>query len=805
MRTLPLGLLLASSVCAVWAQTNPVVLPRGIVNAFTQLPAPAIVGRGGIVQINGLNLGPPAGLKASGTQLPTQLGDVQVLINGKAAPLYSVDVGTIVAQVPVDATPGTAELVVQRDSGSSPPTHFIIQAAAPSIRTADGSGFGLPWGSIAGKTLTLSGTGLGPTDPTLASGVASSATVTAPIDAFIGGMRTTATAAASTTRVGEFDIQVDVPAGAQQGDLISLVVGNRPANPTQFQTMATPTVRAVQIPDGSPDFTAIADTDLNGNYLIATSARDSSGCYTGVIFDLLNRTATPIPDCLTTGARDPIVAPVNSNVLASLIGPPQGAPPAAISSTLALYGPNLDTPLSVALPAAVANVTAAAGGNLCAVVPGTPPQTFLIDGQTGDIATQPCGAAAVAGAAAAIGIIPNLNVDGLTVQLSPALALGQGRSAVLVADSADTPTKVEFAVVNQAGAKVLSKPFPAGLQTLFVPAPLAPANPQPGAPAAPAARFRTVAFLDTNGPSYYVLANNADNSQQAFVSFPFTQADSNTISFPAGWFVAGCQAAVAVFDVQLSSSKVLAASRDATLAAKTACNADGFLQLNLDDKTIGVTPLPSQSQVDVRAMTVLNDYVYGFNPTAARGVTDTVFTYDGATGSLLNPLGPPNSISGFTAPLQQVADLNLLVSEATNKTPGDAGLILFDLDNQVTTLLPLPDGFDSVSAQGVYQATRKVVGIGVRTAGRGSQFIVYDLASDSVTVVPNPQGVAFVGLRPGAARPGQPGAPGGPGAGPGGAAAARGLISANTSANTIAAVALDAQGKQVGIMVVRVP
>src|SRR5690348_4561506 len=135
MRTLPLGLLLASCACSAWAQTKPVVLPRGIVNAFTQLPAPAVVGRGGIVQINGLNLGPPGGLKAAGTQLPTQLGDVQVLINGKAVPLYSVDVGTIVAQVPVDAAPGTAELVVQRDAGSSPPEHFIIQPAAPSIRT----------------------------------------------------------------------------------------------------------------------------------------------------------------------------------------------------------------------------------------------------------------------------------------------------------------------------------------------------------------------------------------------------------------------------------------------------------------------------------------------------------------------------------------------------------------------------------------------------------------------------------------------------------------------------------------------
>src|SRR6266542_3021023 len=139
MRKLLPGLFLVSGLCSVWAQTRPVVLPRGIVNAFAQLPAPATVGRGGIVQITGLNLGPPGGLKASGPSLPIQLGDVQVLINGKPAPLFSVEAGTIWAQVPVDATIGVAELVVQRAAGSSPPAHLMILPSNPSIRTADSS------------------------------------------------------------------------------------------------------------------------------------------------------------------------------------------------------------------------------------------------------------------------------------------------------------------------------------------------------------------------------------------------------------------------------------------------------------------------------------------------------------------------------------------------------------------------------------------------------------------------------------------------------------------------------------------
>src|SRR2546425_3248169 len=104
MRNSRLLLLLSASLCA-WAQvpTAPVINPRGVLNAFTQQPAPSTVARGGILQINGLNLGPPEGLKAAGTPLPTKMGspEIQVLINGTAVPLFSVEPGKIMAQVPV--------------------------------------------------------------------------------------------------------------------------------------------------------------------------------------------------------------------------------------------------------------------------------------------------------------------------------------------------------------------------------------------------------------------------------------------------------------------------------------------------------------------------------------------------------------------------------------------------------------------------------------------------------------------------------------------------------------------------------
>src|ERR1043165_1034361 len=82
------------------APTAPVISARGVTNFFTQEPAPGTVAQGGLVQITGLNLGPPEGATASGTPWPTRLGDVQVMLGGRPAPLYSVSPGTIIAQVP---------------------------------------------------------------------------------------------------------------------------------------------------------------------------------------------------------------------------------------------------------------------------------------------------------------------------------------------------------------------------------------------------------------------------------------------------------------------------------------------------------------------------------------------------------------------------------------------------------------------------------------------------------------------------------------------------------------------------------
>src|ERR1035437_10088389 len=130
------------------APTAPVISARGVTNFFTQEPAPGTVALGGLVQIGGLHLRPPPGIPASGLPWPTSLGDTQVVIGDKPAPLYSVSPGTILAQVPLDANIGLVSVTVRRGGVSSAPAKVTVAAMAPSVRTADDSGAGLPWGKI---------------------------------------------------------------------------------------------------------------------------------------------------------------------------------------------------------------------------------------------------------------------------------------------------------------------------------------------------------------------------------------------------------------------------------------------------------------------------------------------------------------------------------------------------------------------------------------------------------------------------------------------------------------------------------
>ena len=183
-------------VCStVWAQVPnaPVVSPRGVINAFTQAPAPTTVAAGGLIWIKGLNLGPADPVTAKDTPWPTTIGDpaISVTINNRLAPIYSASPSLIVAQIPYEINNGQAVLTVKRGDATSRVVRFNVVNIFSSVKTTDDAGFGAADYKIDGNTLTLRASGLGPVTPNLATGAGANkdnpATPRGAIRAVVGG------------------------------------------------------------------------------------------------------------------------------------------------------------------------------------------------------------------------------------------------------------------------------------------------------------------------------------------------------------------------------------------------------------------------------------------------------------------------------------------------------------------------------------------------------------------------------------------------------------------------------------------
>ncbi len=80
--------------------------------------------------------------------LPTTLGGVSVMVDGRAAGLFFASPTQINYLVPDEVLPGTAMVTVMRDGQAVAQGTIEISAAAPSLFTADGSGKGNPAGQL---------------------------------------------------------------------------------------------------------------------------------------------------------------------------------------------------------------------------------------------------------------------------------------------------------------------------------------------------------------------------------------------------------------------------------------------------------------------------------------------------------------------------------------------------------------------------------------------------------------------------------------------------------------------------------
>jgi len=209
------------------------------------------VAPGTLVSVFGTNLGTSTA-SASTTPLPTSLADVRAQLGGKDMGLVFANSGQVNAQVPTDLAPGTtASLVVTVRGVAAAPDQITLSDAQPGIFALNSAGtgqgavqisntaiFAAPAGSVPGSQarpanrgeyITIYCTGLGATEPPVATGLAAPgsppATVKTAVTVSIGGIQVPAAfAGLSPGFVGLYQVNIPVPSGVQPGDAVPLII-----------------------------------------------------------------------------------------------------------------------------------------------------------------------------------------------------------------------------------------------------------------------------------------------------------------------------------------------------------------------------------------------------------------------------------------------------------------------------------------------------------------------------------------------------------------------------------------------------
>ena len=117
-----------------FAAAGPAVAATGIVNAASGLPG--AVAPGEIISVTGTGFGTPQMVSGAFTdgQLPTQLAETRLLVDGVAAPLLYVGANQLGAIVPysVNGRPSVTFEVEYRGQRSAPAAQVSVVAASPA-------------------------------------------------------------------------------------------------------------------------------------------------------------------------------------------------------------------------------------------------------------------------------------------------------------------------------------------------------------------------------------------------------------------------------------------------------------------------------------------------------------------------------------------------------------------------------------------------------------------------------------------------------------------------------------------------
>lgn len=195
----------------VWAKapsfsgTGVFLNPTGVVNAASNSPFTAQISPGEVISLYGTGFPAASQILTAPLPFPTNLGGIQVMINGVAAPVYAVSPGQVNAVVPY-STPsdgtlasiqvisnGTPSNTVQSYTGLTSPGVFTVPPGGLGYGAILHANFSLVSASSPakmGETVQLFLTGLGAVSPAVNAGTAAPsaqpfATVLSPVDIFV--------------------------------------------------------------------------------------------------------------------------------------------------------------------------------------------------------------------------------------------------------------------------------------------------------------------------------------------------------------------------------------------------------------------------------------------------------------------------------------------------------------------------------------------------------------------------------------------------------------------------------------------
>ena len=210
--------------------------PVGVSNGASSAPFTVGISRGGFMALYGANL---ASTTLQNGSMPFTLGGVQVLVNGRQAPIYYVSPGLILAVAPFATSGSVASIQVINAQGASATRTAFVSTTTPGVFTKPAGGVGLTIGQHVqdnsyaeitpakgarpGETVLIYVAGLGDVDPAVGDGVPPPSNplsyAKAAIHAFVDNQAATVGfAGLSPSLIGVYAMTVTIPSGIAPGN-----------------------------------------------------------------------------------------------------------------------------------------------------------------------------------------------------------------------------------------------------------------------------------------------------------------------------------------------------------------------------------------------------------------------------------------------------------------------------------------------------------------------------------------------------------------------------------------------------------